>query len=179
MIGRRSLSKPGWAGTASVCAVAILGPSASAHAATQFSSSWKTNDYTGCCVANRSGGHVLAIQQFERSYGANKDALDDYWGPHSDAGLKALQRYYRITADGCAGPITWSYMRGSLISRCRPGYVCFEPTALIALGYTYQYFSKSSYNCSWTSYTNVNPVAGPVRQRTLLSSVRSAMCEAT
>lgn len=159
------LSKSRW-WVVGVATGAILALSTSAQAGVQYSDSWKTNDYTGYCAAGQSGGYVLAIQQFERSYGANKDALDNYWGAHSDAGLKALQRFFGITADGCAGPITWSYMRASLINRCRPGYVCFAPSHMAALGYTYQYFDKRDYNCSWSSYTNVNPVAGPVKQRT-------------
>lgn len=153
-----------WAVAFGTAGVFLL--STMAHAGVQYSNSWKTNDYTGYCAAGQSGGYVLAIQQFERSYGANKDALDNYWGSHSDAGLKALQRYYRITADGCAGPITWSNMRASLISRCSPGYVCLGPAFLISLGYTYQYFDKRDPSCSWSSYTNVNPVASPVAQRT-------------
>jgi hypothetical protein len=129
----------------------------------QYSSSWKTNDYVAYC-AEQSGGYVLAVQQFERSLGSNKDALDNYWGPHSSAGLKALQRYYRIDDDGCAGPITWSYMRSSLISRCSPGYYCPGPSHRIFLGYTSQYFHKYASTCEWASYTSNNPVAGPVRQ---------------
>lgn len=135
--------------------------------AAQFNYWWNTNDYVGYC-GDQSGGYVLAVQQYERSLGSNKTAEDNYFGPNTYNGLTALQRYYGIPADGCAGPQTWSYMHTSLQSRCAPGYACYpDPNAnyVISLGYTTQYFSYSS-GCDWAPFTSGNPVAGPVYQNT-------------
>lgn len=76
--------------------------------------------------------------------------------------MRALQRFYNIKDDGCAGPVTWSKLRGSVMPRCSPGYVCQTASHYANLGFTTQYFNYRS-NCEWASYTNNNPVGGPVK----------------
>lgn len=162
-------------GMAMIPTVALAG-SALAH--DQYGN-WSSNDYTGYC-STQSGGYLVAVQQYARSYGSYSGAVDAAWGSGSDAGLKALQRYYSIPADGCAGPQTWSNMQSSLTALCSPGYVCNGPSARVYLGREYQYFDHRS-GCTWTSYTNNNPVGGPVRQYTYYRfgfALGGAICQA-
>lgn len=149
-------------------------------AADQYSNSWSSNDRTGYC-GDTSGGYVLAVQQFERSLGSNDDALDDYFGSHTYAGLKKLQAHYGITQDGCAGPVTWDHMRESVHPIVPPDYACpsLKYCSYVYLGHTEQYFNHLQ-DCAWASYTAGNPVAAPVRQGedySFSSSLHGQQCE--
>jgi hypothetical protein len=110
---------------------------------------------------------VIAAQVAEYSYiGEFSSRIDNYWGPTSDGAMTALQRYFGIAQDGCAGPITWAYIRASVFNihqgDCRPG-----PGICIYSGPNYeidisipQYYGRA--RC-WSSYISNDYVGGPVR----------------
>jgi hypothetical protein len=148
---------------AALAVVAVALGTDSALAVTQFSTYWSTNDLTGTCGDQR-GGYVVALQLFEHTLGSNPDPIDNIFGVHTDSGLRALQRYYGVTVDGCAGSQTWSKMRGSLLARCAAGYVCYpypEASHYADLGYGRVYFGKSS-SCAWISVMYNVTTAGAV-----------------
>lgn len=56
------------------------------------------------------GPDVLAVQERLRQLGYYKGALDQVYGPETEAAVKAFQAAYGLDADGIVGPDTWLAM---------------------------------------------------------------------
>lgn len=137
-------------------------PSA-AWAADNTSSSWSNNSYTGFC-GQVDGGYVVAAQEILNTWGTYTGQIDNYWGPGSGNALVSYQASRGLSADGCAGPSTWSNMQALTVS------FSHSATCGTTIGYYYRYLknSSSSYFLRpdtgtryWAVQAN-NNVGGPV-----------------
>jgi hypothetical protein len=94
-------------------AALVLAPTA-ARAADNTTSNWSANSYTGYC-GQVDGGYVLAAQSMLKTFGTYSGKLDNYWGTLSGNALVAYQTARGLSADGCAGPLTWADMQTRIV----------------------------------------------------------------
>ena len=80
---------------------------------------------TGCCATTPStlrGDDVTELQERLLELGYDAGRADGILGPETEAGLRAFQRDYGLTADGTCGPATLRALRqlGRRVTGGRP-----------------------------------------------------------
>jgi hypothetical protein len=146
-----------------IVAVGISLTPSSAWAADNTASNWSANSYTGFC-GQVDGGYVVAAQEMLNTWGTYTGQIDNYWGPGTGNALVSYQASRGLSADGCAGPSTWSNMQALTVSFSHSS-VCGA-----TIGYYYRYLksTRSSYFLRpdtgtryWAAQAN-STVGGPV-----------------
>lgn len=101
-------------GASVVASIAFVVIPTDASAVINNTTTWSANTLTGYCagytIANTRGGYVVAAQSFLRTYGSYTLSVDNYWGSGSGSALRSFQSAAGISADGCAGSVTWNAM---------------------------------------------------------------------
>jgi len=143
-----------------------------AEATTNTTSGWGRNTLTGYCGAytttNTRGGYVVAAQSWLAAYGNYSSSVDNFWGSASNTALKTFQSNVGATADGCAGPTTWSLMQGFLGPLSGQVAVLYCPdNAARVTSYSSRYVANFFTNTlrGWKSdsgHGSSYPVASPV-----------------
>lgn len=67
---------------------------------------WRQSDYVGYNYLV-SGGYVQAVQRMLLQSGFGYSAVDGYYGPDTNRGIRGFQTKHGLSADGIVGPQTW------------------------------------------------------------------------
>lgn len=102
---------------------------------------------------------MIAAQAFLWGQGKYSYAVDNVWGSRSDMALKSYQSSHGLTADGCAGPLTWENMQKQLKdygSGSNPRYISTVTGRYAWFNYSHANNDTSS-SCRWSTDTQTPP----------------------